>query len=849
MSSQTDSSEAILNENRELRARLAEVEQTLDVIRSGIVVAQAPLVEGGGNNVTLGAEDQYYRILIGAMQQGAIIMTDRGVILYANRSVAAMLKAPLNKVIGSIFFDWIDLKNQSAKDALLHLDVGSSLDFEMLIKPISGPMIPVLLSAGRLTLTDKPLQIWIVVTDLSEIVKRKSDEAAVMKKSLADEAERSMSRTVALAVLQKANYTRSLIEASLDPMVTISSEGKITDLNEATMKATGRTRTELLNTDFSSYFTDAGVARKGYEEVFKKGFVKDYPLAIRHHDGHLTEVLYNASLYRDEKGQVQGVFAAARDITERKHAELIASQLAAIVESSDDAILGLDLEGTITSWNHGAERLFGYTSGEMLGTSTLNLITAEHHALELQILQRIGRGETLESQDTVRVKKNGDRLDVSIKASPIKNALGQIIGVSKVARDITERKLAEKKILDLNKELENRVKERTASLALSEERMRQASIAAGLGIWDWDLRSNRVAWDNLMFSIYGMPQSADGVINYEDWTSHVHPDDLAHAETMLRHVVEVVGRNQREFRIIRESDGATRTIRASDAAIPGEDGKTVRVVGVNLDITESVAMHEEILQLNTILKKRTEDLEASVAELDAFSYSVSHDLRAPLRAIDGFSRIVEEDYAPKLDDEGRRLITVIRDEAQRMGKLIDDLLAFSRLGRQKIEGSAIDMETMVRTVFQELAAEEPRRTIHLDLKTIPPAFGAEPMVRQIWVNLIGNAVKFTGKREVAEIEIGVMPGEQGEHGDEGEQVYFIRDNGAGFDMRYADKLFGVFQRLHSKEEFPGTGIGLALVQRIVHRHGGRVWGEGEVGKGATLYFTLPDPRKQPPNIQ
>ena len=258
---------------------------------------------------------------------------------------------------------------------------------------------------------------------------------------------------------------------------------------------------------------------------------------------------------------------------------------------------------------------------------------------------------------------------------------------------------------------------------------------------------------------------------------------------------------------------------------------------------------QEIRNLNTSLANRAEELEASVKELDSFSYSVSHDLRAPLRAIDGFSRIVEEDYAPKLDDEGRRLIGVIRGEAQRMGRLIDDLLTFSRLGRQKAEPVIIDMGTMAQQVFQELAATEPERTIHLNLHPIPPALGTEAMIKQLWINLIGNAVKFTMKREVAKIEIGVMPGEQGDHGDEGEQIYFIRDNGAGFDMRYVDKLFGVFQRLHSKEEFPGTGVGLALVQRIINRHGGRIWAKGEVEKGATFFFTIPAVGKQTTTVK
>jgi PAS domain S-box-containing protein len=533
-------------------------------------------------------------------------------------------------------------------------------------------------------------------------------------------------------------------------------------------------------------------------------------------------------------------------ITEREKPQFTVQQLASIVESSDAAILGLDLEGTIAFWNQGANLLFGYTSDEMLGTSILRLIPEELHAVELQTLQRIGYGEKVDFRDTVRLKKGGDQLDVSVYVSPIKNAVGHIVGASAVNRDITDRKLVERNIFYANKDLENRIKERTEALVLSEERIRQATIAAGLGIWDWDLRSNRIVWDKLMFSIYGMPQTADGLINYQDWANSVHPKDLANEEASLRNLIEVAGRNQREFRIIRASDGATRNIRAAEAAILGEDGKPVRVVGINIDITESMEMVQSILDLNTSLKEQAVQLEASVAELDAFSYSVSHDLRAPLRTINSFSRIVEADYAPMLDEEGRRLLKVIREETQRMGKLIDDLLAFSRLGRMKIEGETVDMEAMARDVFGELAAAELGRTIHLKMKPIPPAFGTEPMLRQLWVNLISNALKFTGKREVAEIEVGILPEEQrNQHA----QVYFIKDNGAGFDMRHADRLFGVFQRLHSKDEFPGTGVGLAIVKRIVQKHRGRLWGKGEVDKGATIFFTLAEPQKQQSNIQ
>lgn len=346
-----------------------------------------------------------------------------------------------------------------------------------------------------------------------------------------------------------------------------------------------------------------------------------------------------------------------------------------------------------------------------------------------------------------------------------------------------------------------------------------------------------------MFRIYGIAPNQEAAVNYEVWKSHVHPEDVGEQEKLLLHTVETVGRNQRQFRIIRESDQAVRVIRASDSAIAGSDGKTQRIVGINMDITETVGRIQEIAALNAKLEVRAGELEAAVKELDSFSYSVSHDLRAPLRAIDGFSRIVQEDYGSKLDTEGKRMLGVIRSEAQRMGRLIDDLLAFSRLGRQRIEPVSIDMEAMVQSVFKELASLEPDRKIHLKMHPLPQAFGTEPMIRQVWVNLIGNAIKFTGKRDLAKIEVGTKTDPAGV------LVYFIRDNGAGFDMRFVDKLFGVFTRLHSAEEFPGSGVGLALVQRIIHRHGGTVWGEGAVDQGATFNFTLPDPRKKTTGAQ
>ncbi len=226
-------------------------------------------------------------------------------------------------------------------------------------------------------------------------------------------------------------------------------------------------------------------------------------------------------------------------------------------------------------------------------------------------------------------------------------------------------------------------------------------------------------------------------------------------------------------------------------------------------------------------------LEVANKELEAFSYSVSHDLRAPLRAVDGFARMVLESYADKLDEEGQRQLRVIRDGAQKMGRLIDDLLGFSRMGRREMALANVDMAALARDVAEELRQLETARTIEIAIASLPATHGDPAMLRQVWTNLLANAIKFTRPRAPARVEVGGRS-------DGNENVYSVKDNGVGFNMEYANKLFGVFQRLHGPEEFEGTGVGLALVQRIVHRHGGRIWAEGKLGEGAMFSFALPN---------
>jgi len=251
------------------------------------------------------------------------------------------------------------------------------------------------------------------------------------------------------------------------------------------------------------------------------------------------------------------------------------------------------------------------------------------------------------------------------------------------------------------------------------------------------------------------------------------------------------------------------------------------------DINEHKQTEQEIMNLNLKLQAQANHLSMANKELEAFSYSVSHDLRAPLRAINGYAQIIIEDYSVILDDEGRRLFNVICENAQRMSDLIDDLLAFSRLQRAEMQPEIIDMSNLAASVFMELTTPEERARIDFTiLDKLPSIKGDLSLMRQVWNNLISNAIKFSSKKPHAEITIGSQSNDS-------EIVYFIRDNGAGFNMDYSSKLFGVFQRLHTEKDFEGTGVGLAIVQRIIHRHGGRVWAEGGVDQGAVFYFSFP----------
>jgi len=405
-----------------------------------------------------------------------------------------------------------------------------------------------------------------------------------------------------------------------------------------------------------------------------------------------------------------------------------------------------------------------------------------------------------------RVQRTDNTLAyMQAKGETIVNAAGQVVQLVGTVLDITERKQAE------------------VQLQMLSDRLTLALQAGAIGTWDWDL-VNEVRWDERMYEIYGL-QDLDRVALYQDWIRQVHPDDVATVEAALQAAVRGEQDYRLEFRI-RRTDGELRWIRAEAIVRRGEKGEPLHMIGINYDITAAKQAEAKLLQTKT-------QLEASNCELEAFAYSVSHDLRAPLRAIDGFSKALLEDYGDRVDEEGKDYFDRIRRNVQRMGLLIDDLLRLSRVSRSEMQYTTVNLSALVQEQINDLQAAEPERVVQFIVAPDAIVAADLTLMRVVICNLLENAWKFTSHHSCACIEFGIIETEP-------ELIYFIRDDGAGFDMSYVSKLFGVFQRLHGIDQFPGTGIGLATVQRAVHRHGGRVWAEAAIEQGATIYFTLPN---------
>lgn len=530
---------------------------------------------------------------------------------------------------------------------------------------------------------------------------------------------------------------------------------------------------------------------------------------------------YYISTFRgnyDNGGELVSIVGTVLDITERKNAELKLGEseerFRSLYENVSIGIYRTTSDGQILMANPALIKMLGFDSFEQLSIRNLDHEGYEPDYPRSKFLETIEKEGKIIGLESAWNKQDGSTLFIRENAIAVKDGTGRMLYYDGTVEDITDRKKIEEALVE------------------SEDKFKyifdHSVIGKSITMPTGEINVNQSFCDMLGYSREDLQK-----IKWQDIT---HPDDIELTQNVLKSILSGKSASARFIKRYIKKDGNVIWTDVGSALRRDINGNPLYFLTVINDITDRKKAEEMILQLNAELEQkviqRTELLEAANKELEAFSYSVSHDLRAPLRSIHGFTNILLEDYESKLDEEGKRICGIISSSTMQMGELIDDLLNFSRIGRSSMNPGLIDMTRLANTVFVEIADEKEKEKTTFKIVKLHKVYGDLNLLKQVWKNLIYNAIKYTSTNSTPEIEIGSRR-------KNGMVIFYVKDNGVGFDMKYKHKLFGVFQRLHSEQEFEGNGVGLAIVQRIIHRHNGKVWAEGEVGKGATFYFSLP----------
>ncbi len=671
------------------------------------------------------------------------------------------------------------------------------------------------------------------ITDISD---RKQSEAALQQLNQQLEAKVE-ERTQAL--WQVNNLQKAILDGADYAFITTDLNGVIQTFNNASERMLGYSASEVIGKvspaiihepqeiiDKAAILSveldrDIPVGFEVFVAKARLGIASEDEWTYIRKDGSRFPVLLSVTALKDVDQQIIGFLGVAQDISDRKLSEEKLRKSDIHLKTAQRiAKLGsweFDPYAEQVIWSDEVFHIFGRDPA--MGTPSFDELQEQIHPDDRAHHQQVVQTAiaTIQSYDLeVRFYRcDGSFGYFLARGEPIVDAKNQFAKLIGTVLDITDRKQAEAELQDLS------------------DRLTLAVKSGNIGIWDWNVTENILTWDDRMYELYGItPDRFTSV--YDAWASSLHPEDRLIAETAIQKALTGEKDYDPEFRVI-HPDGTIRFIRAYALVQRDAQGEAIRMIGINIDNTNQKRAEAK-------LRETSAQLSASNLELEAFAYSVSHDLRSPLRAIDGFSQALLEDYGDKFDADAKDYFDRIRRNVARMGTLIDDLLSLSRVSRSDIEYRKVNLSILVQEQLDELQTTDPERQVETAIAPNVWVSADSTLMRVVISNLIQNAWKFTSHHPTALIEFGMNASESQQ--DDEQFTYFVRDNGAGFDMNYAKMLFGVFQRLHNTNEFAGTGIGLATVQRAIHRHGGTVWAEGAVEKGATIYFTLPNSSSQ-----
>lgn len=694
----------------------------------------------------------------------------------------------------------------------------------------------------------------------------KQQNNRTLKQQLADEHERRITAEALYESRQKTAFFANLLEKSSQPFAVSYSDGRISLFNNAFAKLLDRSREEIENIKQPNHFTHPEWIESelsALKELYITGNPIRYEKEYIRKDGLSVPVELLVHLVRDEKGLPDYYYAFITDISERKAAEKALrdskNRLQLALRTAKFGIYNLNLiTGKATTDSEYAV-MTGLDSSDIL--ATVDEFFEKVHPDDCQNVRKIfesclqGKLPIFRAEFRLRSKSGRWVWILSVGKIIEWDSEGNPIEMLGIHGDITEQKEAEE------------------NLKKSERLLKETQKISHIGGWEYDVESERMFWSDEVYNIHGVSKEYDPS-NPDFETQFYLPEDRGKTIKAFRRLLE----NGESYDLIIRSikaDGTLIWVRTSGHAEQNE-GKIIRAFGNIMDITKQKQAEEKMLaaneeiqkllkdaeesrhvllsivedqqesqrqiqKLNAELEKRVQErtarLEEVIKELESFSYSVSHDLRSPLQHMTGFAQLLGKRANQILDEKSRHYLEIIIDSTARMGSLIDDLLSFSRMGRSEMMKKNVNIGSLVSEVINDFKIETKERDIEWKISPLPDVTGDPAMLKLVFANLISNALKFTNERNRAIIEIGSMPDIKDEI------CLYVKDNGAGFDMKYVDKLFGIFQRLHRNDEFEGTGIGLANVRRIIHRHGGKTWAKGAVDMGATFYFSLPGPQE------